>query len=143
MTSGSPVWIPIRTRIGCCSQACSASARLRLRRGEHRLARIGEGEVERVALHLHLDAAVPGERLAQQAAVILERPHVRLLAELLQQPRRALDVREEQRDRAARKLRHDQAYDASRHATRLAFETVASVTRRCVAPTNDSRLARV
>ncbi len=64
---------------------------LRLRCSEHRLARIGEGEVEGVALHLHLHSAVAGEGLAEQAAVVLERPYVRLFAELLQQPRRALD----------------------------------------------------
>ena len=46
------------------------------------------------------------EGRAEESAVVLERPHVRLLAELLQQPCRALDVREEQGDRAARKLRH-------------------------------------
>ena len=75
---------------------------LRPRRGVHRLTRICEREVERIALHLDFDSSVCRERLPQQAAVVLERAHVRLLAQLLEQPRRALDIGEEQRDRAAR-----------------------------------------
>jgi hypothetical protein len=75
---------------------------LRIACGQHGRTGIGEREVERVALHLHLDTAVFGERLPQQPAVILERPNVGPLAEILQQPRGALDVSEEQRDRAAR-----------------------------------------
>jgi hypothetical protein len=57
---------------------------LGLRGGPHRRARIGEGEVKRVSLHLHLHAAVPAHRLAQQASVVFERPHVPVGAELLQ-----------------------------------------------------------
>ena len=85
---------------------------LRLRSRAHSRARIGEGEVEGVALHLHLDPATGDEGLPEQSAVVLERAHVGFLAELLEQPRRALDVREEQGDRAARKLRHGRTAQA-------------------------------
>jgi hypothetical protein len=68
--------------------------------------------VEGVALHLHLNAAVGSESLAEEAAVTLERAHVVVLPEFLQQPCGALDVGEQQRDRAARKLRHGQTVQA-------------------------------
>jgi Glucose / Sorbosone dehydrogenase len=74
-------------------------------RGEHRVARAGERDEERVALRVHFDPAVPGEHLAQCAAVLGE--HLRVpFAELIQKACRALDVREEQSDRAAGKLPH-------------------------------------
>ena len=98
-------------------------APLGIRRRQHGRARIGEGEVKGVAVHLHLDPAMSGDRLAEEAAVVLERPHVDLLAEILQQPRGALDIREDKGDRAARKLRHHQtreAYDASPPANHIA-----------------------
>jgi hypothetical protein len=74
-------------------------------RGEHRVARAGERDEERVALRVHFDPAVPREDLAQYAAVLGE--HLRVpWAELIQKACRALDVREEQSDRAAGKLPH-------------------------------------
>ena len=45
-----------------------------------------------------------GERLAKHAAMLGERIRVRLRAELVQQPRRALDVREEEGDGAGREI---------------------------------------
>ena len=63
-----------------------------------------EGDEERVALRVDLDAAVRGEGVAQHAPVLGERLRVRLGPERVQQPRRALDVREEERDGAGREL---------------------------------------
>ena len=56
-----------------------------------------EGDEEGVALRVDLDAAVSRERLAERAPVLGE--HVGVpLAELVQEPRRALDVGEEKGD---------------------------------------------
>jgi len=50
---------------------------------------------------------MPLEGSAQEAPMLSE--HLRIaIAELLEQPRRALDVGEEERDRATRKLPHGQ-----------------------------------
>ena len=58
-----------------------------------------ERDEERVALRVHLNAAVPRERVAQHGPVL--RKHVCvLLSDLLQQAGRALDVCEEKGDRA-------------------------------------------
>ena len=78
--------------------------RLRLTRGGRRALRGRKRDEERVALRVDLDAAVCGERLAQKAPVLRERLGVRVWSERVQQPRRALDVREQERDRAGRKL---------------------------------------
>ena len=77
---------------------------LRLARGLERARRGREGDEERVALRVDLDAAVPLERLAQDAPVLGERARVVLRAELVQKPRRPLDVGEEEGDGAARQL---------------------------------------
>ncbi len=61
----------------------------------------GEGVEERVALRVHLAAAVRREGLAEEAAVVGEQVAV-ARAELLQQARRALDVGEQHRHRARR-----------------------------------------
>ena len=65
-----------------------------------------EGEVEAVALHFDLDAAVLGSGAPQELTVNPQRLHVRLRPKLLEQARRALDVGEEQSDGAAGKLAH-------------------------------------
>jgi len=73
--------------------------------GTHRVGRARESNKERVPLSVHFDPAVVRERLAQHSAMLGD--HVRVpLAELVQKARRALDVREEQRDRAGRKIPH-------------------------------------
>ena len=59
-----------------------------------------EGEEEGVALRVHLDPALGGARLPDHAPVLGERLRVALGAELVQQPRRALDVGEEEGDGA-------------------------------------------
>ena len=64
-----------------------------------------EGDEERVALRVDLDAAVRREGGAQDAPVLGERLRVALGAERVQQPRRALDVGEEERDGAVRAAR--------------------------------------
>ena len=70
-----------------------------------RVAGAREGEEERVALRVDLDAAALGERVAHQPAVVGEDAVV-ALAELLQQRRRALDVAEDEGDGAARERGH-------------------------------------
>ena len=99
MTSGVPVWRPTRTWI-----APGANASVIARRGRERTGSRREGEEERVALGVHLDAALGGARLPDQAAVLGERLRVCLCAELVQELRRALDVREEERDGAGREV---------------------------------------
>ena len=61
-----------------------------------------EGEEERVSLRVHLDAVVVSASLADQPAMLRQLLGVSLCAELAQQARRALDVGEEERDRARR-----------------------------------------
>jgi hypothetical protein len=66
--------------------------------------RCREGDEEGVALRIHLDAAVRGEGLPQRLPMLAERLGVRVRAERVQQPRRALHVGEEECDRAGREL---------------------------------------
>ena len=81
---------------------------VRLLRGRRRSLGGRERDEERVALGVDLDAAVSGERIAQHAAVLGERLGVRVRPERVQQPRRALDVGEEEGDGAGREIRpHD------------------------------------
>jgi len=63
-----------------------------------------EGEEEGVALSVDLDAALGGACSAHGATVVGERFGVRFRAEVVQEPRRALDVREEEGDCAGRKV---------------------------------------
>ena len=90
-TSGSPVCSPIRTRTGPPASAP-------VRRGRrHRIGRMGEGNEERIALRVDLDAAVGRARVAHDPAVLREAsayasPSARAAAS-------TLDVGEEERDR--------------------------------------------
>ncbi len=79
----------------------------RLRRDgrEHGIASALEGTQERVALGVHLDAAVLGDGCADVLPVLGERLRVRR-AERVEQARRSLDVGEQQRHRAARQPLH-------------------------------------
>ena len=70
-------------------------ARRRCRR--QRVGRLRERHEERVSLCLHLDTAVARELFAQRVMVTGQQVRV-LVAPLLQQPRRALDVGEQERD---------------------------------------------
>ena len=59
--------------------------------------------------HIDIRSAVSAERLAQDAAMLLERVCVPIRAELAQQPCRALHISEQEGDRSHREItRHDQ-----------------------------------
>jgi hypothetical protein len=75
----------------------------RFRCGQRRR-RTREGEEEGVTLGVHLDAPRGRARFADYATVLGKRVGIRLGAERLKQHRRALDVREEERDGAVRKV---------------------------------------
>ena len=68
----------------------------------HRGGRGRERDEERVALGVDLDAAVGFELGAQHAPVLGKRLGVGVRTHRMEQPRRRLDVGEEERDRAAR-----------------------------------------
>jgi hypothetical protein len=70
-----------------------------------RIPRPRERDEERVALGVDLDPAVPPEGLAERASMLGQRIRVGI-AELVQQPRRALDVGKEEGDGAGRELAH-------------------------------------
>ena len=90
---------PTRTRIG------PGGERLGQRLTQLKSARRGgEGEEEGVSLRVHLDAVVRGARLSDDSPVLGECFRVRLCAELVQQPRRSLNVREEEGDGAGREI---------------------------------------
>ena len=89
---------PIRTAIGPAASASCASPR---RPRAHPAPR--ERDEERVPLRVDLDAAVLCERVAHHTPVLGQQLRIPL-AELVQQPRRALDVREQERHRAGRQL---------------------------------------
>ncbi len=63
-----------------------------------------EGEEERIALRVDLDPLMSRAGFADQAPVLGERLGVPLGAELVQKLSRALDVREEKGDGAAREV---------------------------------------
>jgi hypothetical protein len=62
----------------------------------------GKGDEEGVSLRVHLDAALHGAVLAHDPAVLGERSRVRIRSQLVQQPRRTFDVREQKGDSARR-----------------------------------------
>src|SRR3954470_14915760 len=66
--------------------------------GRQRGTRLSEHVEERVPLRIHLDPAVGTERFPQDATMLRERLHVTLLTKLVDQPRRALDIRKEKGD---------------------------------------------
>ena len=82
--------------------------RLRRFRGTHRSRRVGERAQKRIALRVHLCARVSGHRLSDQLSVLGQDVLVRG-AELGEEPRRALDVGEEQSDGAGRQIGHGTA----------------------------------
>ena len=65
-----------------------------------------EGDEERVALRVHHPPLVGGEGSTQQPLVLGEHLRVPVAAQLLEQPGRALDVREQEGDGPARELVH-------------------------------------
>ena len=62
----------------------------------------GEGDEEGIALRVDFVASRLGDRLAQQPVVVGQHLGVTRLSELVQEPRRALDVGEEKGDGSAR-----------------------------------------
>jgi hypothetical protein len=73
--------------------------------GGERIRRLGKGNEESITLRVHLDTAMAGEGLAESAAVVAQ--NVRIpIAELVQQPCRALHIGEQERDGAGGKLGH-------------------------------------
>ena len=90
----------MRTRIGPPASAAAPRAAAASAPGAVR-----ERDEERVALRVDLDAAVPRERVPQHPPVLGQRLRIPLRAELVQQPRRALDVREQEGDRAGGEIR--------------------------------------
>ena len=97
-STGSPVCTPTRMAIG------PPQAAHRLLYGGDGLLGRGEGVEESIALVVHLVARA--ERLPDDAAVLAQGSAIFLLAQLFEQPRRALDVGEDERHRAAGLLRH-------------------------------------
>ncbi len=85
-----------------------------LPRRPQRLGRGGEGDEEGVSLRVDLDAAVLPACLAHDAAVLLEKVGKHLSAYLVEQLRRALDVREEECDGARREIRAHGGHHARR-----------------------------
>jgi hypothetical protein len=81
--------------------------RLRLSGRLQRTGRGWKGDEEGVALGAHLDPPVAGEGLAHKTAVLGQGLRVCLGPQLVQEPRRALDVGEEERHRASRKVVSD------------------------------------
>ena len=63
-----------------------------------------KGDEERIALRIHLDAVVSSERLAKRPTVLHQRLCVVGGAQLLQEPRRTLDIGEEKRDGSGGKV---------------------------------------
>jgi hypothetical protein len=85
---------------------------LRGDRGCDRVARPREGDEERVTLGVDLATVVLLERRAQHALMLGQ--HLAIAGtQPRQQPRRTLDVAEQQRDGATRKLSHERSYAQS------------------------------
>ena len=89
-----------------------------------------EHDEEPVALRVHLDPAVRGAGRADQAPVFRERLGVALGAEFVQQPRRSLHVREEERDRAGRKFAAHGGIMTASGVCSVSHEDVSVVRRR-------------
>ena len=79
--------------------------RLPVGRSGDRVGGARERDEERIPLRVHLDAAMPCERVPQHTAVLAQQLRV-VLAVLEEQPRRALYVREEERHGSAWEVAH-------------------------------------
>jgi hypothetical protein len=79
---------------------------LAVRGGGDRIGSSAEGDEERVTLRVHLDAVVIGERRPESPPMLVQRLLI-TVAELMQQSRRALDIRKQQR--------HYAGWEISRH----------------------------
>ena len=71
---------------------------IRCRRSSDPRPGIGEHEQERITLRVYLDTALGGEELAKHSTMLCKRLCVCLRSEFVQQPRRPLDVSEQEGD---------------------------------------------
>jgi hypothetical protein len=69
---------------------------LAVRSRRDRVRRAGEGDEERISLRVDLDALVLSERRAESPPMLVQCLPI-VIAQLVQQPRRALHIREQQR----------------------------------------------
>jgi hypothetical protein len=74
-------------------------------RSSNRIARTRKRNEERITLRVDLEASVPNEHLPEHTPVLGQRLRVPV-AEFVQQPRRPLDVGEDERHRSCWQLRH-------------------------------------
>ena len=106
------------TALGALGPGVLGERALRRDRGQGGVRRLAKGDEERVALRVDLLSLVLCEGGAQDPAVIGEHLAVPV-SQLLQQPGRALDVREEERDGPAREVGHPlRVYDPADRPTR-------------------------
>ena len=98
----------------------SVESLLRILGGRDPIPRAGEGDEERVPFRVDLVAVVPSEDFTQKPPVLLQHFGETLRSEPLQQPRRPLDVAEQERDRPRGLSRHghmigyeDQRYNSA------------------------------
>jgi hypothetical protein len=78
---------------------------LAVRSSGDRLRSPGEGDEKRIALRVDLDALVLGKHRAESPPMLVQRLPV-VVAELMQQPRRTLVIREQQRYDTGRETAH-------------------------------------
>ncbi|HKV86765.1 MAG TPA: hypothetical protein VJT78_02075 [Candidatus Dormibacteraeota bacterium] len=78
---------------------------LTILRGGHRVGRARERNKEGIPLGVNLDAVMARERLTQSTAVLSQRVGISF-TQFVEQPRRSLDVREQEGHSPARELRH-------------------------------------
>ena len=112
---------------GTLRPAMLSKRALRAGRRPHRLARAPEGGEEAVAVTVDLDPAGRPKGVAQQPAVCIEHFAVPRRAERLREPRRALDVGEQERDRAGREI-HRVLDETVKHPRRHAATDAAGQT---------------
>jgi hypothetical protein len=76
--------------------------------GINRIRRPRKRKKERITLRINLDPTKRRTRLTHDAPMIRKRPGIRIRAELIQQSRRPLHVREQKRHRPSRQIRAHQ-----------------------------------
>ena len=96
---GLPVWIPIRTRIGPGGQLLAGRGRGRQRTWGGR-----EGDEERIALSVDFHPAVGAASGAEDAPMLGQGRRIANRAQLVEEPGRAFDIREQKRDGSRRQV---------------------------------------
>ena len=117
-TLGSPVCRPMRT-LTCApsGQGCAAMSLCGVHRRGDRIGGGSESDEERVALGIHDPTSVRRERCTEDLLLCRQQLVVAVLTEPVEQPRRPLDVREQEADSAGGQLRRGHSPQASRLAT--------------------------